>query len=241
MARYMSANDIINQTCIETGLLPNTDPVASTEDTYIQMTGLLTACGQELVEMYPWQTLRSVYSITTQTGDSGSYPLPNDFSYMIDQTGWNISSRMPVGGPLSEQQWAYLDGIGVGANTLYASFRLFDNTFNLFPQPPAEGITVRFEYISRNWVQEANTQVQRDSILTGSDIVLYEGILIKKFLKVKWLDSKGFASDSARMDFDTILQSRMGKDKGGQILSASSNYGYPYLNQRNVPFTNFGL
>jgi hypothetical protein len=140
MPRYIAANDIINQVCMETGLVTNTDPVASTEDTYIQLTALLTSAGQELVEMHPWQALRSVYSITTT--NTGSYPLPDDFCYMIDQTGWNRSSRFPVAGPLSGQQWSFLEGVGLTQTPLYATFRLMDSTFNLLPNPPPNGVNI---------------------------------------------------------------------------------------------------
>jgi hypothetical protein len=243
MARYISANDIINQVCIEVGLNSNTDPVASQEDTYIQMTGLLTAAGQELVEMVPWQVLRSVYELVTADGDTGTYDLPDDFAYMVDQTGWDLSNNVPVAGPLSAQQWCYLEGRDLVSSTIYASFRLFDNTFNLFPQPPPVGMTVKFEYINRNWVLEAGDgALRRDTIGAGTNIVLYEAILIKKFLKVKWLDAKGFDSTAARLDFDTIFSGRVGRDKGAPVLSAAgSTLGFPYLNAwYNAPYSGYG-
>lgn len=243
MSRFITANDIINQVCTEVGLVTDTDPVGSSVDTYIQMTGLLTAAGQELVEMVPWQVLRSVFQFTTAEGDTGTYNLPADFAYMVDQTGWDMGNMFPISGPLSAQQWCFLEGTNLLSSTIYASFRLFDNTFNLFPQPPAVGITVKFEYINRNWVQEAGTDgTRRDTIGAGTNVVLYEAILIKKFLKVKWLDAKGFDSTAARLDFDSIFSGRVGRDKGAQVLNASGAPGaYPYLNAwYNVPYSGYG-
>jgi hypothetical protein len=242
MSRFITANEIINQVCTEVGLVTSVDPVGSTEDTYIQMTGLLTAAGQEFVEMVPWQVLRSVYEFETADGDTGEYSLPDDFAYMVDQTGWDMGNNIPIAGPLSPQQWCFLEGRNLVTSTIYASFRLFDNTFNLFPQPPITGMTVRFEYINRNWVQETNAGARRDSIGTGTDVVLYEQILIKKFLKVKWLDAKGFDSTAARMDFDNIFTGRVGRDKGAPVLSAAgANLGFPYLNAWwNVPYSGYG-
>jgi hypothetical protein len=241
MSRFITANEIINRAAIEVGLLTNTDPVASTEDTYIQLTGLLTAAGQELVEMNAWQTLRSVFSFTTADGDSGEYDLPDDFAYMIDQTGWDTSNTVPIGGPLSPQVWSYLEGRDLVSQSIYASFRVMDNTFNLFPQPPPVGMAVRFEYINRNWVQEAGDGDRRDTIGTGSDIVLYEAILIVKFLKMKWYQAKGFPSEAAAMDFDNMFTGRVGRDKGAPVLNAGGgSRGLPYLNGWNVPDTRYG-
>lgn len=80
MARFIIANDIINRAAIEVGLPPSTDPVASTEDAYVQLTQLLTAAGQELLELNEWQGQVETFTITTQSTDTGTYDLPTDFS-----------------------------------------------------------------------------------------------------------------------------------------------------------------
>jgi hypothetical protein len=243
MARYATATDIINRVAVEVGLLPDTDPVGTTDTTYVQLTGLLNAAGQELVEMNAWQALRAVYQFTTADGDTGVYDLPSDFSYMIDQTGWDLSNTVPIGGPLSPQVWSYLLGRDLVSQTIYASFRLVDGTFNLFPQPPPTGIDVRFEYISRNWVLEAGVAgTRKDLVSVGSDTVLYEPIMIIKFLKVKWLDAKGFDSTAARMDFDSMYSGRVGRDTGAPILNAGAGVRWPpYLNAwYNVPDSGYG-
>ena len=151
MPRFTTANDIINRAAIEVGLLPDSNPVASSDETYIQLQGLLNSAGQELVELYAWQPLRRVYEFTTTDQDSGVYELPDDFSYMIDQTGWDKTNRVAIGGPLSAQSWSYLDGRDLVSQSIYASFRLVENRLDLFPQPPPADLTVRFEYIGRNY------------------------------------------------------------------------------------------
>ena len=66
MARYLPVNDIINRAAVEAGLLPSNDPVTDTDETYIQMVGLLNSCGQELCELNDWPTL--TISLTRQAG-----------------------------------------------------------------------------------------------------------------------------------------------------------------------------
>ena len=245
MARQATANDIINRAALEVGLVPVTDPVSDTDEAFIQLTGLLTSVGQELVELHPWQMLRKEYTITvTNPGDSGTYDLPDDFSYMISQAGWDRTNDNPIGGPISAQQWAYLVGSDIGDSTIYASFRLADNKIDLFPQPPGDGTTVVFDYISRNWVRESGeASANTDEINAGSAVVLYEPILVVKYLKAKFLEAKGFDASSARLEFENIFNSRAGKDEGAPMLNAGGHLGtFPYINPLyNVGDTGYGV
>jgi hypothetical protein len=241
MARLSTANVIINRVAVEVGLIRDSNPYGSSDESFIQLSELLNAAGQELVEMHPWQALVNPYDVTTADGDTGVYDLPDDFSYMIDQTGWDRTNNVQIGGPLSAQDWSYLKGRDLVSQSIYASFRLVDNKFDLFPQPPPTDMNVSFEYISRNWVFPANG-VRNDTITNGNDTVLYEPIMIIKFLKLKFLSAKGFDIGPALAEFEMIFNSRTGKDEGAAILNAS-NTGrtFPYLNgYYNVGDTNFG-
>ena len=242
MARFDNAGDIINRAALEIGLVPVSDPVGSTDEAFIQLTGLLTSAGQEMVELHPWQVLTSVFEFTTTDLDTGSYDLPDDYSYMIDQTGWDRSNDLPVAGPLSAQDWTYLEGRDLVSSTIYASFRELDGKMNLFPQPPPVGLRVTFEYMGRNWLREQGaSDAFRDTVGSGDDIILFEPILMVKFLKLKFLSAKGFDATTAALEFDNIFQGRIGKNTGAPILSASNTGGYPYLNSyRNLPDTNYG-
>ena len=65
--RFATANDIINRAALEVGLLPSSDAVADSDETYVQLTGLLTSAGQELVELHPWEILQKSFDFTTPT------------------------------------------------------------------------------------------------------------------------------------------------------------------------------
>lgn len=242
MARLETANTLINRLMPEVGLKTDPDPVGSQQDTYVQMTALLTAAGRELAELFEWQILEKEFTITTAPGDSGVYDLPDDFSRFINQTGWDRTNRVQIGGPLTPQNWSYLEGRDLVSQSIYASYRLSVHKLELFPQPPPEGLDIRFEYISRNWVLEASL-AGRDDIDNGSNIVLLEPILITKFLKCKWLEAKGFDASAARMEFENILESRRNKDKGAPTLNAArASRGVPYINSYyNTPDTGYGV
>lgn len=238
MARFASVKDVMNRAAVEAGLNASSNPVGSTDETFVQLRHLLDSAGQELVEIQPWQIMNKEFNFTTQAGDTGAYDLPSDFAYMIDQTGWDRTNRVAMGGPLSSQDWAYLAGRDLISQSIYASFRLDQNKLQLYPQPPPEGLEISFEYMSRNWLaQQDNLDNRFDQVTTDSDVVLYEPILIVKFLKVKLLEAKGFDAQAARLEFENMLEARSGRDEGAAILSASSNSrGFPYLS----PYYNTG-
>ena len=91
-------------------------------------------------------------------------------------------------------------------------------------------------------VEQGQNLPTRDSINSGNDTVLYEPILAIKFLKSKFLESKGFDASTARLEFENIMLSRTGKDQGAPILSASRRpLGVPLLTTRgNTPDTGNG-
>jgi len=242
MARQETAKTIINRAAAELAITASADPYSSTDEMFTQLTSLLNTAGQELVELHPWQVLREEWEFTTDAvaDITGIYDLPTDFGYMIDQAAWDKTNNVPIGGPLSGQVWSYLEGRGLTTSTIYASFRLAENKLEIYPQPPPDAITLRFEYISRNWAEDSGG-TGKDWTDAQSDIVRLDPLLVQKFVKVKFLDSKGMDASAARMDFENTFNSRSGKDEGAGILSASGGRNGPhYLGWRNMPDTNYG-
>ena len=244
MAREFDiATDILNAVAAEVGVSPVTDPYTDPNQVFQQLKNLINSAGRELVRYARWERLVKEHQITTVDTDSGDYPLPDDFGYMIDQTGWERKENVPLWGPLSAQDWQYLLGRDLVSHTIYASFRIAQGLFRLFPQPPPNDLDIHFEYISRNWVENGDapgTFASKTSL--GSDRVLYEPILMVKFLKAKYLEAKGFDSTSARNDFALEFDAITGQEKGAPILNAAIlGREFPYLEPyRNLPDTGFG-
>lgn len=237
-----TANNIINRVAAELGLLPVENAYASTDPAFIQMKYLLNVAGEELLMATEWELLTKEYSFVTQQGDSGDYPLPADFFSMINQTGWDRTENVPLMGALSPQQWQYLLGRDLVSQTIYASFRLNEGLFKLFPQPPPTGLDIHYEYVTKNWVQDGtNPTAYKDEITSGADTPLYDKTLISRYLKVKMLEAKGFDSTKAQDDFNQVFSFLTGRDKSPPTLNAGSGGGFPYLDAyRNLPDTGYG-
>ena len=248
MPRYFRADKIINDVAVESGLSPVDDVFASLDPSFIQMRYLLNGAGQEMLELFPWQILRRKHIITTDsaTYPDQKYPLPDDFGYMIDQTGWDASNNLPLQGPMTPQQWAYLEGRNLASSTVYATFRLDAGEVQFFPAELSDGRDISFFYISRFWVQNQlnpNNIQEREEVLANTDVVMYEPILIKRMLKMKFLAAKGFDNSNATQEFIAAFDSWTGKSKGGQVLSASGGRSrVPLIDiWRNVSDSGYGV
>lgn len=243
VSQIATATKILNQVAAETGTEPVTDPYASTDPTFVQMRYLLNVAGDELVTMYPWENLVHEHAINTLDGDSGDYPLPSDFCYMMDQTGWDRTNRVPLFGPQSPQDWQYLLGRQLASSTIYASFRINEGLFKIFPQPPPVGLDIHFEYMSCNWVSNGEfPPTYNNEVTAGTDTPLFDRTLISRYLKVKMLSAKGFDSSKAQDDFNQVFANMTGQDKGAPLLNAGGwSRGFPYLDTyRNLPDTGYG-
>jgi len=236
-----TANKILNRVAAEVGITPVIDPYASADPSFIKMRYLLNIAGEELVEAHPWEQLLKEHQILTQSGDSGAYALPDDFAYMMNQTVWERSQRVPLGGPLTSEDWAYLKGRDFSNSSIYASFRIAEGRFNVYPDPPPVGLDINFEYVSNGWVRSGTEPFEHTNEITAGDQVpLFHRTLISRYLKLKYLDATGFDTTKAQDDFNQIFAFITGTEKGAPVLNAGSSNAYPYLNIRNVPDTGFG-
>jgi hypothetical protein len=238
----LPTGEIINRVAVEIGQVPVTDPYSSDDPIFMKLRYLLQIAGEELVMAYPWEFLTASHEIVTADGDTGVYPLPPDFSYMIPQTGWERSAETPLGDSLTPQEWTYLNAKNLASSTLTTAFRLADGTFNLHPSNPVEGLRLTFEYISKSWVRSPTQPYEyRDTILSGGDVPLFDKTLISRYLKLKYLQASGFDTTAAEDDFAQNFSFITGKDKGGQVLNAGrTRMSVPYLTPANVPDTGYG-
>lgn len=177
------------------------------------------------------------------TGLANSYPLPAGFSNMLDQTGWNRTTRLPLGNPVSAQQWQYLKGRqqGVVFNVL---FRPDDDTIKLYPDTDTAGLqTIAFEYISRYWVSTVGSQEVANADLTSAqtDVVFFDPLLATRRLKLDWLQAKGFPSQAAKDDYETVLEQVMNADGTAPLKNLRGSFQFdPMLGTANIPNTGFG-
>lgn len=253
MAQYDTAEEIINAALVECGLSTVSGPVEQTNNVIAQqMTVLLTACGRELLGVYPWEQFVTDYTITE--GDDpdadavGIYDLPDDFASFIDQTGWNpvtTGMGLPLGGPLTEQWWTALVATNLASSTIYISFKIAQNKINVLPIPIPTGTTITFEYLSNGWVElgpdDDNAGAVSSKVQNSDDVIRFQPIMIQKMLVMRFKQARGLDATAAAEQFQAAFMSWTSKNKSAQILNLGFRRMFPYINvYQNLPQSGYG-
>jgi hypothetical protein len=234
-----TAGDIINRAAVYVGLAQVADPYAETDPNFVLLRTLLVDVGQELCRLRNWTHLQKEYTLTTVAAQE-AYDLPSDFREMIPQTGWNRTSRFPMGGPLSPQEWQYLKGMGTSL-TLTVLFRPWQQQLHLYSASSIpSGYTLAFEYKSAWWVQPlGQTAATLGEPTQSSDIILFDPLLATRALRLAYLKVRGLDTTAAQDDYDKALDLIRSEDADAPVLSMSRR-SMGLLSNRNIPITGFG-
>ena len=247
VTRYETAQSIMATCAASVGLTPPADIFNSAEATWIQMTYLFNLAGQHLVMENAWQRTKKDWAITTDDTvttplqSEGKYDLPADFAYLINNTGWDTTNDLPLGGALTDMQFTHLVGIDQTDNTFNVNFQINDNQLWLYPQPPANGIVIKFRYVSRLWLEVVSGTDYADRMTSGANVCMLDALTLISRLKYEWLNAKGFPSSVAKKDAENTFNLITGRDSGAQIISLSrGRQGIHFLDARNFSDTGFG-
>ena len=242
---YDTAGSIINDALVEVGLSAVSDPFADSDSNVIQMCTLLKSKGREILRQRFWTQMRGEHTFTTVLG-TPTYALPSDFHSMVDQSGWNRTNRLPLGGPLSPQEWQFLKSRLVGV-VFTVLFRPMEGEIHLYPDTNTPGgYTVAFEYLSNGWIERPAipTNTFHDSPVAMDDIVRFDSLMVMRGIKLEWLKLHAFDTTSAQQDYLEVYNRAAGMDSFNPILSltrAGLTRGVdPLLGQQSVPVTGFG-
>lgn len=184
---FDTAANIINDAAVELGLIPFTgkvtDPFASTNPNFGRLCQLTKSVGRDLLKAHRWSWLRYSYTFLTVT-NQGRYALPSDYDRFVNKTWWNRTNRLPLGGPLSPQEFEYLKARLVGV-VFTVLFEVLQQQFQAYPDTSTPGnYVIAYEYISRWFVVPAATQAtsgswQNGTVYAGNTYVIHGGNIYK--------------------------------------------------------------
>lgn len=183
---------IVQDACLRQGLPPTPVVVSSTEETVLQLWGLLNEEISELPYRGDFQSIRTRYSfgysadpnyvaldLTTVPGYKNIYP----------GSLWNNTLRIPVAGPMGVVEWQSL--LAFGGAVAEDAFRIEGNNLLLYPGHTASH-TYTFEYRSIYGVVSADaTPVLRSTFEADTDMPRFPTALVKAGLRWRWRAEKG--------------------------------------------------
>jgi hypothetical protein len=220
--------------------LPVPATVAGSSDTLsTQFWALLNECGLELLDKHDWQFFNKTHTIVT-TPPTLTYALPTDFERYLGMTGWNHTSQIPLGGPVSPQDWASIQAQVIGNLMVQLQYRISQDQVEFYSLPDVAQ-TVKLGYIGRGWVSDATTPTTyKDNLEADADLIMYDPHLIVQMLKYRWREAKGFDSSMAKKDYMDALNAAMGKDTPPKDLRLDGRARNPFLGIGNVPESGYG-
>lgn len=233
-----TAGNIINTVAVEVGLDEASDPYASTDRNFVRLRTLLRSVGHELWLSRDWEALTKEASYTGD-GASTLFNLPADFGRMKDGSGWNRTNSQPLDGPLSSQQWQYLQA-WTSISDIEVMFRITQNRMQFYAAIPT-GEVVYHDYISRYWVaSDGAASPDKMQPTASSDLVMLEPLAVMRLLKVKWLEAIGEDSTAARQEFAIAYQGAAANEPAPVLHLGGPRIKGRFINGANVPDTGYG-
>ena len=144
----MALLDMITDAAGDIGLAIPTTVMASSIQQVINLRSLANSVGRDLAQRAPWTELQRQYLFST-VASQDNYALPDDYAFITNDTEWNRTTRMPMGGPMSPQDWqAEKSGLLIAA--IDTRFRIWQGRLWLTPTPTAV-VSLVYEYTTNRW------------------------------------------------------------------------------------------
>ena len=239
MALYDTAGAVISDAALELGLGEVSDAFGSSDANVVRLRGLLKSAGRQLFLENTWLQQHREHVFTTD--GSVSYALPDDFSRMLDQTGWNRTMRLPAL-PASPQEWQFLSAVTTGV-IFTVFFRPADGVLKVWPTG-SSGMVIAFEYASRYWVRSSGSVlVDKDAPSANDDTIFLDALLAVKALKLAFMRATGFDTTAAQGELDQALAAvkSAGISSAPKLTLNKETTGLRLLDGANAPAAGYGL
>ena len=239
-SRISTAEKAINRALLACGMSKVADPYTSTDPAVVQMCSLLNDCLDELASLREWPHLMQEHTITVALGDTGEYPFPDDYDRMVEQTAWSKTDAIPLGGPVSPQIWQQFKNSDFTSN-FYIYFREEEDHFWTWPQPPQVGKVINFKYASRRFVLRiAGGGDYSDTAVAAGDVIRFDGLMVSRLLKLRFLEARGFDTAAAENQFNQIFDARAGQSINAPILNLAYRPTLRLISVANIPESGYG-
>lgn len=172
----------------------------------------------------------------TLTFAQNKYDLPSDWNWQIAETEWNRTTRWPLLGPKSAQEWQTYKG-GIVSAGPRQRYRILGDKLCINPSPP-NGETLAFEYITKGWVIGADG-TYKEKVTADTDTFVYSNSLMTTGLKAQWKASKGLDPSFDLAEFRWLLENEKATDKSAPVLSLAPQFGSILLSTNNIVDGNY--
>jgi len=162
-----------------------------------------------------WEGLTKEASwATTAVEDQGAVTTlaPDGYRYMLPETLWDRTEKIPLVGRLTPQDWQALKAVVVTGPRY--NFRLRGGRFLVNPAPPAAHTWV-FEYISENWAETA-AAVGINYFTADTNVIRLPDFIVNSDLNWRWKKEKGLTYAQDFEDHEALVIEALARDGGSK-------------------------
>ena len=203
----MSLLTLIQDTANSVGITAPTVVTTSTDTNIINLLALAQTSGKAMAKDYDWQELTSYSGTIAATGTvliGGITTIfGGAFDRIVNQTLWDTTTRLPVDGPLTIQQWQQFKASNVVGPPY--QFVIYGGNLYIGPTALASGDVLTCYYISKYWCQ-SSAAVGQTAWAADDDTAVIPEELLKLDLIWRWKQKNGLAyaedMETAQAEFE---------------------------------------
>ena len=218
---------IVQQFCGRINLSVPLSVTGATDPQIVQVMRLLEEEGVSLADRADWEGLTQEGTFTSVAADSqGEIATIADdgFRSIKNETFWDRSSSLPVLGPLSAKEWQTLKAVANTGPRYY--YRIRGGLLLMTPQPEA-GLSFYFEYVSQNWILDADGTTTKARFTADTDTILLPYDLVLQGLKWRWKAEKGFEYAEDFRTYEEMVNAAIGRDGSKPTLQMGGDREHP--------------
>lgn len=219
----MSMLTVVQSFCERQNLTVPSTVYGSTDKQVTQIKALLEEEGNDLAVRGGWQALTLEASHTSVAAESqGTITSIADdgYRYIVNETIWDRSTRLPIMGPLSGPEWQALKAL-VNTGPRY-QFRIRGGLLIVNPTPVA-GESWYFEYVTENWITDATGTTGKTRFTADTDLIRLPESLVLMGLRWRWLREKGMDYAELFRTYELQVKDALGRDGGKPRLSMDAD------------------
>jgi hypothetical protein len=184
---------------------------SSQDDGILQILGLANKVVEDLLTRRTWTDFQKETTWTlTGLEDQGSLDTlaPYGYKWMIKDTFWDRTRRLPITGPVNASEWQMIKGVPMTSPWLRYRIRGRDL---LLTGSITAGHTVAFEYAS-DWGVKDSGGAYKKFFTADSDVFQLNESLLLAGLEWMWLNKKGFAYSEQFRSYEILVAEYGGHD-----------------------------
>lgn len=214
----MAILEVIQYACGRFNVPVPATVLGTSDQQVLQMLRLLEEEGNDLARRGDWQSMTFEATHTSLAlEDQGALTsiATNGFRDIKQGTLWDRTNKLPILGPLSDQEWQTMKArVTTGPRYQY---RIRGGHLLINPTPTA-GYSWAFEYVSKYWLLGVDGVTYKQYATLDTDTLLLPEDVVLLGLRWRWKKEKGLDYAEDFESYEMQVKDALGRDGAKKVL-----------------------